>query len=134
MEMTTELRLLAFSVVLGLVQMIAAAGLANGVQRGLEWGMGSRDEPKPPLTGLAGRLDRAFRNFMETFPFFAAAVLAAHVTGRNNALTLWGAELYFWGRVVYVPIYASGVFFIRSVVWGVALVGIALVLAGLFVS
>jgi uncharacterized MAPEG superfamily protein len=129
--MTTELNLLAASVVLGAFQLVAAAGLANGVQRGLAWGMGSRDEPKPPLTGMAGRLDRAFRNFLETFPFFAAAVLVAHTAGRHNALTFWGAELYFWGRVAYVPIYASGVFFIRSLVWGVALVGILLILAGL---
>ncbi|WP_156795501.1 hypothetical protein [Bradyrhizobium icense] len=29
------------------------------------------------MTGLAGRLDFALRNFIETFPLFAAAVLIA---------------------------------------------------------
>ena len=39
---------------------------------------GPRDAPVKPLGPLAGRLDRAFKNLMETFPLFAAAVLLAH--------------------------------------------------------
>lgn len=133
-DMTTELKLLAFSIVLGIVHLIASAALANGVERGLSWAVGSRDEPKPPLTGLTGRLDRAFRNFLETFPLFAAAILTAHLADRHNALTVWGAQLYFWARLVYLPVYATGVYFARSVIWGVALIGILLVLAGLLSS
>jgi uncharacterized MAPEG superfamily protein len=54
---------------------------------------------------MPGRLQRALRNFGETFPLFAAAVLIAHVENVHNAYTLWGAHLYFWGRVVYLPLY-----------------------------
>jgi len=72
-------------------------------------------------------LDRALRNFLETFPLFAAVVLAAHLTDVHNELTEWGARLYFWGRLAYVPLYAAGVLLIRSLVWNVATIGILLI-------
>jgi hypothetical protein len=53
---------------------------------------------------------------VETFPLFAAVVLVAHVTDTHDALTEWGARLYFWGRVAYVLLYAAGVPLIRSLV------------------
>ena len=68
----------------------------------------------PPLAGTAGRLDRAMRNFLETFPLFAAAVLIAALAGRHNWMTEWGAVLYFAARVAYVPLYAYGVRIVRS--------------------
>jgi hypothetical protein len=72
-RMTTELRLLVASVILGLVQLIAASHLISA-QYGYRWTGGSRDEPVPPLHGLANRVDQATTNFLETFPFFAALV------------------------------------------------------------
>ena len=84
---------------------------------------------------MAGRLDRALRNFLETFPLFAAAgVLAAHVSEMHDALTERGARLYFWARVAYAPLYAAGVPLIRSVVWNVATVGIALFVVALLMG
>ncbi|HKA73916.1 MAG TPA: MAPEG family protein, partial [Xanthobacteraceae bacterium] len=71
-------------------------------------------------------------NFLETFPLFAAAVLLAHAAGKESALTWWGANLYFWARVAYLPLYASGVFLVRSLVWNIAAFGIFLLLAALF--
>jgi len=83
------------------------------------------------LHGVAGRLDRALNNFLETFPLFATVVLAAHVAVLHNALTEWGAQLYFWARVSYLPLYAAGVPLARSLVWNVAAVGILLFLVAL---
>ena len=128
--MTTELTMLALSIVLGLVQIMIAAN-ASTRQRGADWNVGSRDEVLPPLGGTAGRLDRAMRNFLETFPLFAAAVLIAALAGRHNWMTQWGAVLYFAARVAYVPLYAYGVRIVRSVAWGVATLGIILILVGL---
>jgi uncharacterized MAPEG superfamily protein len=85
----------------------------------------------PPLTGVAARLERALRNFMETFPLFAAAVLVASAADRHSWMTVWGARLYFWGRLAYVPLYAAGVPLVRSMTWNVATVGIIFVLVGL---
>lgn len=128
--MSVELRMLVFSVVLGLTQIIAASHAAS-LQRGYRWTASPRDEKVEPLVGVAGRLNRALRNFVETFPLFAAVVLAAHVTDTHNALTEWGARLYFWGRVAYVLLYTAGVPLIRSLVWNVATIGIALIVGAL---
>ncbi len=125
--MSTELVLLACAAILGFVQ-LGGAGLAKRRQEPPGWQAGPRDAPPPTYTGLAGRLMRVQSNFMETFPFFAAAVLVCHVAGREGALSLWGAQLYFWGRVIYVPLYAFGVPYVRTLVWIVAATGLVLVL------
>jgi uncharacterized MAPEG superfamily protein len=79
----------------------------------------------------AGRLERALRNFVETFPLFAAAILIAHVTNAHSWMTEWGVQLYFGARVAYLALYAAGVFLSRSLVWNVATLGIAMVLLSL---
>lgn len=58
-------------------------------------------------------------------------MLVAHAAGQHNWMTVWGAQLYFWGRVLYVPLYASGVFLLRSLVWNVPTLGIVLILLSL---
>ena len=125
--------MLTLGVVLGLVQIVAASHSAS-LQRGYRWTASPRDEPTPPLRGVAGRLDRALRNFLETFPLFVAVVLAAHVSETHNALTEWGSRLYLWGRVAYVPLYAAGVPLARSLVWNVATVGIMLFVVALLLG
>jgi len=67
------------------------------------------DEPRPALAGIGGRFERAFDNYLETFPFFAAAVLIAHAAGRHDWATVWGAQLYFYASLIYLPIYAVGI-------------------------
>lgn len=125
-----ELLLLACAAIVGLVQLLWAAAAARG-QQGLKWGAGPRDEPRP-LSGVAGRLDRAFRNYLETFPIFAAAVIGAYLAGKLGTLTLWGSALYVAARALYVPLYAAGVPTIRSLVWGVSLAGLVMVLSAIF--
>ena len=129
--MTIELVMLTCTLVLALVQIFAAAG-ARTAQYGMKWNAGPRDEALPPLNPLAGRLVRAQANLFETLPLFAAAALMAHVAGRENNLTALGAQLYFWGRLVYLPLYAVGVPMVRSLVWGVSLAGLVMILAVLF--
>ena len=126
--MTTELRFLAASVILGLVHLIVDSHLIS-FQYGYRWTASSRETPVAPLQGVANRVDQAYTNFMETFPFFAAVVLAAHLAGRHSALTLWGAQLYFWGRLGYVLAAAAGYGMIRSALcFNAALTGIVLFL------
>ena len=131
--MTVELRMLTLSVVLGIFQIVAASHAAS-LQRGYRWTAGARDAKAEPLRGVAGRLDRALRNFLETFPLFAAVVLVAHAAGTHDALSEWGARLYFWGRLAYVPLYAAGFPLIRSLAWNVPTIGILLVVVALLLG
>jgi uncharacterized MAPEG superfamily protein len=125
-----ELQLLALAVIVGLVHLMWAAGAARR-QQNMKWAAGPRDEPMP-IHGVAGRLDRAFRNFMETFPLFAAALVVAYLGGKLGTLTLWGSSLYVAGRAVYIPVYAAGVPVLRTLVWFVSLAGLVMVLAAVF--
>ncbi len=129
--MTIELRFLVASVILGLVHLIAASHLIS-FQYGYRWTASHREQPVPPLRGLANRVDQATTNFLETFPFSAALVLIAHIADRHGALTLWGVHLYFWGRIGYLLAAALGYSLVRSTVfWNTALTGMVLFLVAL---
>ena len=124
--MTVELRLLIASIALGLVHLIASSHLVSW-QRGYRWTASSREEEVRPLPGLANRVDQATTNFLETFPFFATLVLLARIINHHSLLTVFGAHLYFWGRLGYLVAAAAGYGLLRSVLcWNAALIGIVL--------
>jgi uncharacterized MAPEG superfamily protein len=125
--MTTELHILAWTLVLALIQVLLPS-VVRSRETGLGYNGGSRDQPGPPVGKLTGRLMRAQNNLFETLPVFAVAILIAHIAGREGTLTLWGAWMYIVARVVYLPLYAAGIPFLRSLVWLVSLFGIILVL------
>jgi len=132
MHTAAELLLLGVAVAIGLVHLGWSAAAGEGQRKDLKWNMGPRDEPKPPLTGMAGRLARAFANFRESFPLFAGAILAAYLAAKLGPLTLWGAVLYVVGRAFYLPLYAFGVPVLRTIVWLISMVGIVMILVALF--
>ena len=119
----SEIKWLAWSIVLGLCYVVIAAALATR-QRGLKWNASNRDGEPQPLVGAAARAARANSNFLETFPFFAAAVLAVVLTKTNSTHTALGAALYFWARLAYLPIYIAGIPYLRTAVWGVSIWGL----------
>ncbi|MDR5838504.1 MAPEG family protein [Caballeronia sp. LZ034LL] len=125
--MSFELTMLAWTLVLALVQVLLPA-LVRSREVGLRYNAGPRDAPTKPPGRLSGRLLRAQTNLFETLPIFAIAVLIVHVTGRENVLTHYGALAYFVARLVYVPLYVAGVPFVRSLVWLVSIVGIVQIL------
>jgi uncharacterized MAPEG superfamily protein len=129
-----EYQLLGVAVVLGFVQLSWAA-IAARTQQGLKWARGPRDEHKP-VTGIAGRLERAFRNYMETFPLFAVAAFASMLTDTKSALASqlvwWGSLTYVLARIVYVPLYAAGVPGFRTWVWFISVFGLLAVIVALF--
>jgi len=129
--LSPELTALALAGLLGLFQLMIAARTGNS-QRGLKWNVGARDEPPPPVSAVAGRLERASRNFMETFPFFTVAVILLALAGRHNWATVWGSEIYLGARLVYLPLYGFGVPGLRTLVWLIALLAIILLLVALF--
>jgi|688.fasta_scaffold90721_5 uncharacterized MAPEG superfamily protein len=125
-----ELQMLFCSVLLGLAQLLAAAMLSTR-DKGVAHNLSPRDDQGAPVSVLTGRMQRAFANFKETFAFFAAAVLLVTILGRESELSAWGAQLYFWARLAYVPVYAAGIPGLRSAIWTVSLVGLLLVLASI---
>jgi uncharacterized MAPEG superfamily protein len=127
-----ETQLLAVAILLGFVQ-LAWAAVAARKQQGLAWARGARDEAKP-VTGVAARLDRAFRNYLENFPFFAAALVANMALDNLGPLTWWGSLIFVAARIVYVPLYAAGTPGIRSLVWFVSIIGFLMVTAALFMT
>jgi uncharacterized MAPEG superfamily protein len=129
-EMPTEIVLLGWGVVLLLVQLVLYATPAV-LELGIGYALSPRDEGRRPKGVVTCRLGRAFANLMETFPAFAALALALAVTGKAGGLGAAGAHIWFWSRVVYVPVYALGIPGLRTAVWTVALVGIILMLIAL---
>lgn len=125
--MAIELQMLAWAGVLGLAQvMLAAAAITR--ERGTQWNASARDGQAPSPGLLAGRLQRAQANFLETFAVFAAAAIAVVVAGRQDSSTALAVQLYFWARLAYVPLYAAGIPYVRSLAWLVSLAGILMLL------
>lgn len=125
--MTHEITLLGATLVLAMFQILLTAHFRTK-QYGSKWNMGARDAEMPPLDPIPARFARAQANLFETLPLFIGGLLGAIVAGRTGWKTEWGAMLYFFGRLIYVPLYAAGVPVVRSLVWGVASVGLLLVL------
>eukprot|EP01035_Chromulina_nebulosa_P047865 gene47865-64924_t len=94
--MSVEMGCLYAAMVLALVH-LTAASFSFKAQVGNRYAVGARDEDLRP-SGMAGRLDRAQRNFLETFPVFVAVVLMGHVLGKTGDLGAVGALVYISGR------------------------------------
>ena len=129
--MTPELTYVGLAVILAVVQIfLPATGRTR--QFGTKWNAGPRDEATPPVGPITGRLERAQSNLYETLPLFIGAVLVAHVTGEDGVLTYWGTALYFWARLIYIPLYAFGVTGLRSLAFMASLIGLLMIIAALF--
>ena len=127
--LTPELTVLAWSVVLFFAHMAIQASTALR-DTGGAYNAGPRDEQKP-VGVLAGRAQRTFNNFKESYPVFIALALGLAVTGRGGGLADTGAWLWFGARIVYIPLYLAGVPWLRSLVFGVSAVGLVMMLVRL---
>lgn len=131
--MTTELTLLAWTLVLALVHIMLVANLRTA-ETGIQYNASARDGEAPPPRPVTARLQRAQANLFETLPLFIGAVLIAHVSGSEGDLTLWGCWMYLVARIVYIPLYAAGIPYVRSLVWLVSLAGLVMVLAAVLTA
>lgn len=130
--MGTEVQVLAWAVLLAAVQLVLYAVPAN-LQLGPDYTAGPRDERRE-LTGVAGRLHRAFLNHVEGLVMFIGAVVVVELGHASTPATEAAALIYLAARFVYVPAYASGIHYVRSAIWAVgfgatlSMVGSALIL------
>ncbi len=127
--MSIELKLLVWAAVLTFVQMLVAVSGAT-LQVGLPTLAGNR-EGLPPLTGWAGRAQRAHHNMLENLALFAALVLVAVVSQKTNSTTATGAQVFFWARLAYAIIYVIGIPWLRTAVWTVSVIGLIMIFSQL---
>jgi Predicted membrane protein len=123
--MTFELWVLLGAALLGLIHMTAAS-FTFKAQVGNRYTVGARDENLQP-SGIAGRLHRAQQNFLETFAIFAVCVVIVHLAEASGDLSYWGSILYLAGRLLFLPLYAAGVPWLRTFSWNLATLGLVLV-------
>ena len=123
--MKPELTLLVWAAVLTLVQAVVAVQGAL-MQVGLPMLAGNRNG-LPEITGWGGRAARAHRNMLENLVLFAILVLVAVVAGKTNATTLLGAQIFLCARIVYALVYIGGIPWLRTAVWGISVVGLAMI-------
>ena len=121
--MTSELTVLALAGVLMVVHIFAATHYKTK-QYGAEWNMGARDADMPPLNDIAGRLDRARGNFLETLPLAIIGLLGVTLAGKASDLTAIAAWTWLAARLVYLPLYWAGIPKVRTLIWGVSLLAL----------
>lgn len=131
--MPVEVRIVALGALLLFVHIFVAIRFKTA-QYGRSWNVGARDEELPPPNAMTGRSARAQANFTETFPIAIVALLGVVVAGKTSDLTAIGGWLWLGARVAYLPLYLSGVRVIRTLVYTISIVGLALVIWPLLVG
>ena len=126
--MTSLLQLVVLMTALTFISIMLGAVLRNRewTPAGMQAGLSNRDN-LPEATPMGARAERAAHNTKEGFLLFLALALVAHAAGLDEQV-LFGATLFFWARVVYLPLYIFGITVVRSVVWGVGVAGLVLML------
>ena len=124
--MPVELKVLGYAALLQFVQFIVMAIPVN-LQLGVAYTGGNRDEQQQ-AQGVPGSLKRALDNHFEGLILFTIAVLVVLLGEASTSLTERCAWAYFWARVLYVPAYASGIFLVRSLIWGIGFIATAIML------
>ena len=125
--MQPEILILALGAFVAFVH-VGLAGHYKTQQYGITWNTGARDEELPPLNAIPGRLARAQANFYETLPLAIVGLFGVVLAGKANELTATCGWIWLVGRVVYIPLYWSGVPKVRTLVWMIATLPLLVVL------
>ena len=129
--MTALLELTVYFTVWTLITAVVGAAIRNQewTKEGREIGLGNRDNLKE-ATPMGGRAERAAKNSIEASVFFVPLALIANAAGMDAEVML-GAQIAFWARIAYVPIYIAGIKYLRSLVWIVGVVGYGMMVAAM---
>jgi len=125
--MPVEIRIAAYGALLLFVHIFIAVRYKTA-QYGRAWNVGARDEDLPPPNAMTGRTARAQANYAETFPIAAVALLGVVLADRTSDMTALGGWIWLGARVVYLPLYMSGIKVVRTLVYTIGMVGIAMVI------
>ena len=132
MMMTKTLMIVAELVVINWALIVAASLIKAKAWKpaGLIAAMGNRDTPED-CNGFPARTDRAAKNMLENMVLFTALALVATVGGVTDPHVELGARIFFWARLVYIPIYMIGIPVARTAVWAISIVGMGLIFASI---
>lgn len=130
--MTTTLTLVVCMAVFSWAAVLAASMIRvkGWTFGGSMLAVGNR-ENLPAASAFAGRAERAAQNTLENFVLFAAIALVAHAAGATDPKVALGAQVFFWARVVYLPVYYAGIAYVRTAVWVASIIGLAMMLAAI---
>lgn len=123
----SELVCLELSILLWYAHVLTQGAFA-GAALGLPYLSGPRDDQREPKGQLFPRATRALRNYVENLAPFVAVDLGLIATQHTGGL---GATIWIVARIVYLPLYLSGVSYLRTLCWVASLVGLGLMLARL---
>jgi len=124
--MTTAHAVTASGILTLLMLLVGSAFCARAwTPSGAGIAFGNREE-MPPALGPAGRADRAAKNMLEGMVLLLAAVLAAQIAGKAPQAAL-GATIFFWARLAYWPVYLAGIIYLRTALWFVSVIGLAMI-------
>ena len=123
----TLLDCLVYATILTFVAILLGAFLRNRewTAEGLKAGLGNRDD-LPEETPLGGRAQRAAQNSIEALVLFTPLALVANAQGPAPEALL-GAQVFFFARLAYLPVYLMGIIYLRSLIWAVGVFGLALI-------
>jgi uncharacterized MAPEG superfamily protein len=120
------------AILLWLMVMTAATLRSQGWKPGgVARAFGNRDNMPEP-SALAGRADRAAKNMIENTLVFVVLMVAVQVANKANAQAQLGANLFFWGRLAFWPIYLAGIIYARTAAWAVSVVGLAMMVLAMW--
>jgi uncharacterized MAPEG superfamily protein len=105
--------------------MVFAHVLSAVVEGRLFWALKARDSEMAPGT-FGGRAERALRNHIEASAMYVPLAAALLLSDANTLTSGQGAILFFAARVVYAPVYWFGIPYLRTLVFGTGLVGLAM--------
>ena len=129
--MTALLELTVYFTIWTLVSVVLGAAIRNQewTKEGRDIGLGNRDNLQE-ATPMGGRAERAAKNSIEAAVFFIPLALIANAAGLD-AEVMVGAQVAFWTRIAYVPIYIAGIKYLRSLVWIVGVVGYGMMISAM---
>ena len=129
--MTGLLELTVYFTIWTLISVVLGAAIRNQewTKEGRDIGLGNRDDLKE-ATPMGGRADRAAKNSIEAAVFFVPLALIANAAGLDSEV-MQGAQIAFWARIAYVPVYIAGIKYLRSVIWLGGAVGYGMMISHL---
>ena len=132
MTMTKTLMIVAELAVVNWALIVAASLIKAKAWKpsGMMAAMGNRDSQED-CNGFPARTDRAARNMLENMVLFSALALVASVAGVTDPHVELGARIFFWARLVYIPIYMIGIPVARTAVWALSVVGMGMIFAAI---